>query len=225
MVLVGQAVDRSAASGPLPFAFHVTGRGKSKMSEQAVKELMGTNFLTVYLRNSMQDVYPQLTEQPDRFVVVLDDEEVPLHLTTADEMKRKMPRSLDWPNVGDLATRLPEALLVDEKATLDQAMVFFGTISKLEPQPRGLVVMREAEVVGILPYEALIDYHAKNIVPEVTAQGLTITRKTGQPVTVPHAVFRCRRHPRCSFEIAADLVDEPPLCGITAAHGRTRLQE
>jgi hypothetical protein len=223
MVLVGHAVDRSAASGPLPFAFHVTGRGKSKMSEQAVKELMGTNFLTVYLRNSMQDVYPQLTEQPDRFVVVLDDEEVPLHLTTADEMKRKMPRSLDWPNVRDLATRLPEALLVDEKATIDQAMVFFGTISKLEPRPRGLVVMREAEVVGILPYEALNDYYDKNIVPEVIAEGLIV--RAGQPVTVPHAVFRCRRHPRCSFEIAADLVDEPPLCGITAAHGRTRLQE
>lgn len=193
------------------------------MSEQAVKELMGTNFLTVYLKNSMQDVYPHLTEQPDRFVVVLDDEEVPLHLTTADEMKRKMPRSLDWPNVGDLATRLPEALLVDEKATIAQAMVFFGTISQLEPRPKGLVVMRKAEVVGILPYEALNDYYDKNIVPEVVAQGLTV--RAGQPVTVPHAVFRCRRYPRCSFEIAADLVDKPPLCGITAAHGRTRLQE
>jgi len=192
------------------------------MSEQAVKELMGTNFLTVYLRNSMQDVYPQLTEQPDRFVVVLDDEEVPLHLTTADEMKRKMPRSLDWPNVVDLATRLPEALLVDEKATIAQAMVFFGTISQLEPRPRGLVVMHEAEVAGILPYEALNDYYDENIVPEVIAEGQIV--RAGQPVTVPHAVFRCRRHPRCSFEIAADLVDEPPLCGITAAHGRTRLQ-
>ena len=192
------------------------------MSEQAVKELMGTNFLTVYLRNSMQDVYPQLTEQPDRFVVVLDDEEVPLHLTTADEMKRKMPRSLDWPNVVDLATRLPEALLVDEKATIAQAMVFFGTISQLEPRPRGLVVMHEAEVAGILPYEALNDYYDENIVPEVIAEGQIV--RAGQPVTVPHAVFRCRRHPRCSFEITADLVDEPPLCGITAAHGRTRLQ-
>jgi hypothetical protein len=192
------------------------------MSKQAVKELMSPDFLTVYLRDSMQDVYPHLTEQPDRFVVVLDDEEVPLHLTTADEMKRKMPRSLDWPNVGDLATRLPEALLVDEKATIDQAMVFFGTMSQLEPRPRGLVVMREAEVVGILPYEALNDYYDENIVPEVIAEGLIV--RAGQPVTVPHAVFRCRRHPRCSFEITADLVDKPPLCGIQAAHGRTRLQ-
>jgi len=192
------------------------------MSKQAVKELMSTNFLTVYLRDSMQDVYPHLTEQPDRFVVVLDDEEVPLHLTTADEIKRKMPRSLDWPNVGDLATRLPEALLVDEKATIDQAMVFFGTMSQLEPRPRGLVVMREAKVTGILPYEALNDYYDENIVPEVLAEGQTL--RAGQPVTVPHAVFRCRRHPRCSFEITADLVDKPPLCGIQAAHGRTRLQ-
>jgi hypothetical protein len=192
------------------------------MSKQAVKELMSPDFLTVYLRDSMQDVYPHLTEQPDRFVVVLDDEEVPLHLTTADEMKRKMPRSLDWPNVGDLATRLPEALLVDEKATIDQAMVFFGTMSQLEPRPRGLVVMREAEVVGTLPYEALNDYYDENIVPEVIAEGLIV--RAGQPVTVPHAVFRCRRHPRCSFEITADLVDKPPLCGIQAAHGRTRLQ-
>lgn len=192
------------------------------MSKQAVKELMGSDFLTVYLRDSMQDVYPHLTEQPDRFVVVLDDEEVPLHLTTADEMKRKMPRSLDWPNVGDLATRLPEALLVDEKATIDQAMVFFGTMSQLEPRPRGLVVMREAEVAGILPHKALNDYYDENIVPEVLAEGLI--QRTDPSVTVPHAVFRCRRHPRCPFEITADLVDKPPLCGIQAAHGRTRLQ-
>jgi signal-transduction protein with cAMP-binding, CBS, and nucleotidyltransferase domain len=191
------------------------------MSEQAVQALMSTDFLTVYLTQSMQDVYPQLTGQADRFVVVLDDEDVPLHLTTADEMRRKMPRSLEWPSVGDLAARLPEALLVDEKATIDQAMVLFGTMFRLEPQPRGVVVMRDTEVAGILPYAALNDYYSEHIVPESIAQGQVVRK--GQPITVASAVFRCRRYPRCSFEIKADLVDEPPLCGITAAHGRTKL--
>ena len=192
------------------------------MSEQAVQELMKTDFLTAYLTDSMQDVYPQLTEQPDRFVIVLDDEDVPLHLSTADEMKRKMPRSLEWPSVGDLATRLPEALLVDENATIDQAMVFFGTMSQLEPQPRGLVVMHDAKVAGVLPYEALNDYYSQHIVPESIAKGQVVRKD--QPVTVANAVFRCRRYPRCSFEMKADLVDQAPLCGINAAHGRTRLQ-
>ncbi len=191
------------------------------MTEQTVKELMSTDFLSVHLKDSMQEVYPQLTE-PDRFVVVLDDEDIPDRLTTAGEMKRKMPRSLEWPSVGDLSARLPEALLVDEDATIDRAMVFFGTMSQLELPPKGLVVMREVEVVGVLPYEALNDFFNENVVPEAVAKGQTV--RAGQPVTVASAVFRCRRYPKCSFEIAASMVDEVPLCGLVAAHGRTRLK-
>jgi signal-transduction protein with cAMP-binding, CBS, and nucleotidyltransferase domain len=186
------------------------------MGKKTLKELMVTDFLQVHLTDSMQDVYPQLTERPDRFVVVLDDEGVPLYLTTADEMRGKMPRSLDWPAVGDFAARLSEALLADEGATIDQAMVFFGA------QPRGLAVMRDSEVMGVLPYETLVDHFNERIVPLVQAAGQTV--RAGQPVTVASAVFRCRRYPRCSFEIAVTQINEPPLCGIQAAHGRTRLQ-
>lgn len=186
------------------------------MSEQTLKELMVTDVLQVHLADSMQDIYQQLAEQPDRFVVVLDDEDVPLYLTTAGEMRSKMPRSLDWPAVGDFATRLSEALLVDEDVTLDQAMVFFGT------QPTGLVVMRDAQVVGVLPYERLTDYYNEKIVPEVKAVGKTV--RAGEPVAIPSAVFCCRRYPRCSFKVTVASVDTPPLCGITAAHGRTRLE-
>ena len=193
------------------------------MSEQTLKELMVTNVLIVHLADSMEEVFPKISDQPDRYVVVLDDEDVPLYITTGDEMKRKMPRSLSWPVVGDFAARLPEALLADENAAIDQAMVFFGMMSQLEPQPEGLVVMRDTKVVGILPYSALVDYFHEQTIPELKAAG-QIVRRAGQPVTVANAVFRCRRYPRCSFEITADLIDKPPLCGVQAAHGRTRLQ-
>lgn len=187
------------------------------MSEQTLKELMSTDILIVHLEDSMQDVYPRLTEQPERFVVVLDDEDVPLYVVTAGEMKRKMPRSLDWPGVGDLAARLAEALLVDEKVTMDQAMVFFGTMSTLEPQPKGLVVVHGDEVVGVLPYKALNGHYNETIVPKLTAKGQTV--RAGQPVTVASAVFRCRRHPRCSYEETVSQADRPPLCGVSSAHG------
>jgi len=186
------------------------------MSEQTLKELMVTDVLIVHLADSMQDVFPKITELPDRFVVILDDEDVPLYLTTGSEMRSKMPRSLSWPAVGDFAARLPEALLVDENVTIDRAMVFFGA------QPKGLVVMHDAEVVGIVPYEVLTDYYSERIVPELTAKGHTV--RAGQPVTIASAIFQCRRHPRCSFEITAASVDVPPLCGVQAAHGHTRLK-
>jgi hypothetical protein len=190
------------------------------MSEQRVKELMTTDFIVIHLAESMQEVYPRISDLPERFVVVLDDEGVPLHLVTAGQMRRKMPRSLDWPTVEEMAPRLPEALLVQEGVSIGQAMVFFGAISKLEPQPEGLVVMRGAEVVGVLAYESLDDYYREKIVPEIVAEGKVV--RAGQPVTVASAVFRCRRHPRCSFQVTLELVDEPPLCGIMAAHGLTQ---
>lgn len=193
------------------------------MSEQSVREWMTTDFIAVHLADSMEEIYPQLTAVPEQFVVILDDEDVPSHAVTAGQMRRKMPRSLDWPTVKQMVPRLPEALLVQEGVDLGQAMVFFGAMSELEPQPEGLVVMRDAEVAGILPYEILDDYYRENIVPEMAAEGKVV--RTGQPVTVASAVFRCRRHPRCSFEVVLDLVDTPPLCGVMAAHGRTMLQQ
>lgn len=191
------------------------------MSKQTLKELMVTDVLIAHLADSMEEVFPKISEQPERFVVVLDDEDVPLYLITAGEMKRKMPRSLDWPSVGDLASRLPEALLVDENVAIDQAMVFFGMMSQLEPQPKGLVVMRDTKVAGILPYSALDDYFNEQIVPRLKTEGQIV--RSGQPVTVASAIFRCRRYPRCSFETPPASVDKPPLCGEQAAHGRTRL--
>ena len=193
------------------------------MSKQTLKELMVTDVLIAHLADSMEEVFPKISELPERFVVVLNDEDVPLYLITAGEMKRKMPRSLDWPSVGDLASRLPEALLVDENVAIDQAMVFFGMMSQLEPQPKGLVVMRDTKVVGILPYSALDDYFNEQIVPRLKTER-QIVRTGGQSVTVANAVFRCRRHPRCSFEVTVASIDKPPLCGVQAAHGRTRLQ-
>ena len=188
------------------------------MSKQTLKELMVTDVLIAHLADSMEEVFPKISEQPERFVVVLDDEDVPLYLITAGEM----PRSLDWPSVGDLASRLPEALLVDENVAIDQAMVFFGMMSQLEPQPKGLVVMRDTKVVGILPYSALDDYFNEQIVPRLKTEEQIV--RADQPVTVANVVFRCRRHPRCPFEVTVASIDKPPLCGVQAAHGRTRLQ-
>lgn len=195
------------------------------MSDQTMKELMITDILRVHLTDSMQSIYQQLSEQPDRFVVVLDEENVPLYLTTADEIKRKMPRGPEWPSVGSFAARLPEALLVDENVTLSRAMVFFSTISSLEPQPRGLVVMHDDEAAGVLSYDVLVGYFKDVTVLELEAKGVPTERgDAGTPQTIANAVFRCRRYPRCSFESTADLVDKPPLCGVLAAHGRTKLQ-
>jgi len=190
------------------------------MSEQKVQGLMTTDLMTVHLEDSMQDIFPQLSAAPDRFVVVLDAEDVPVRAVTAGQLRRKMPRSLEWPTVEQMAPRLPEALLVQENVGIAQAMVFWGSMSTLEPQPEGLVVMRGAQVVGVLPYEILDDYYRANIVPTWLEEAKVV--RTGQPVTVASAVFRCRRHPRCSFEITLELVDKPPLCGIMAAHGLTQ---
>lgn len=186
------------------------------MNDQTMKELMITDILQVHLMDSMQTIYSQLSEQPDRFVVVLDDEKVPLYVITADEMKRKMPRSLDWPSVRDFAARLPEALLVDEKVALGRAMVFFHMM-ETSPRPPGLVVVRDKEVVGVLPYDVLADYFNKVTVPELEVKGQTVRKS--QPVDVPNAVFRCRRYPRCSYKKTVSQVDESLLCKIPA-HGR-----
>ncbi len=194
------------------------------MCEQTMQELMTEDVLIVYQADNMQDVYPQLSGRPERFVVILDDEDVPTHLTTANDLKRKMPRSLDWPNVIELVDRLPEALLVDEAVTLERAMVFYQTIGTMTPQPTGLVVMRDDQAVGVLPYTALVEYFNDVTIPALEAQGIPKERAVGTPQTIANAVFCCRRHPRCKFEVTAPLVDEPPLCGLMAAHGRTRLK-
>jgi hypothetical protein len=186
------------------------------MSERTLKDLMIPDVLIVHLADNLQEIYPQISNQPDLFVVVLDDEDVPLHLTTGEEIKRKMPRSLDWPDVADFAARLPQALLVDENVTVSQAMVFFSTLSTLEPQPPGLVAMGDDGVVGVLPYEALNDFYNAEIVPKLQ-ESAQIVRADGA-VTVAHASFRCRRHPRCSYTKTVSQVDRPPLCRI-AAHG------
>ena len=186
------------------------------MSEQTLRELMIPDVLIVHVADSMQELHPQISDQPERFVVVLDEEEVPLYLATGDEIKRKMPRSLDWPALADFAARLPEALLVDENVTLDQAMVFFNTMSTEKPQSQGLVVMGDDGVVGVLSYDALNDHYNAAIVPQLQ-KSAQIVRDDGA-VTVANATFRCRRHPRCKHKQTVSQVDRPPLCRI-AAHG------
>jgi hypothetical protein len=186
------------------------------MSEQTLRELTIPDVLIVHLADNMEELYSQISDQPERFVVVLDEEDVPLYLSTGQEIKCKMPRSPDWPALADFAARLPEALLVDENVTLDQAMVFFSTLSTLEPQPQGLVVMGDDGVIGVLSYDALNDFYNAEIVPQLQ-ESAQIVRADGA-VTVARASFRCRRHPRCSYTKTVSQVDRPPLCKI-AAHG------
>lgn len=189
------------------------------MSERTMKELMDTDVLVIHQADSMETVAPQLSARPERFVVILDDEDVPTHLTTASDLQGKMPRSLEWPRVAALLTGLPEAYLVGEEVTLERAMGFFHLLTGSP----GLVVVREGRVAGVLPYDALVNYFKTVIVSELKTQGIDPERIVGKPQTVPNAVFRCRRYPRCPFETTADMAGEPPLCGRSASHGRTQL--
>jgi hypothetical protein len=189
------------------------------MSEQTMKELMDTDVLVVHQADSMETIYPQLSGQLERLVVILDDEDVLTHVTTADELRRKMPRSIEWPDVRDLVARLSEAFLVDEEVTLERVKGFFHL---LEKSP-GLVVVRDGQVTGVLPHAVLEDYFQTVIWPELEAQGIPVERIAGMPQTVPNAVFRCRRYPRCTFETTADMAGQPPLCGKNSTHGRTQL--
>jgi CBS domain-containing protein len=189
------------------------------MSERTMKELMDTDVLVVHQADSMETVAPQLSARPERFIVILDDEDVPTHLTTASDLQGKMPRSLEWPRVGTLLSGLPKAYLVGEAVTLERAMGFYHLLTGSP----GLVVVREGRVAGVLPYEALANYFKTVIVSELVAQGIDLERIVGKPQTVPSAVFRCRRYPRCTFETTADMAGEPPLCGKNAIHGRTQL--
>lgn len=189
------------------------------MSEQTMKELMDTDVLVVHQADNMETVYPQLSARPERFVVILDDEDVPTHLTTASDLQGKMPRSLEWPRVETLLPGLPEAYLIGEEVTLDRAMGFYHLLKKSP----GLVVVRDGRVAGVLPYDALVNYFKTVIVSELVAQGIDPERIVGKPQTVPSAVFRCRRYPRCTYETSADMAGKPPLCGQSASHGRTQL--
>ena len=193
------------------------------MGDQMLKELMVADVLIAHLADSMETVFAKISARPEQFVVILDEENVPLHLTTGREMKSKMPRSLDWPQVRDLSARLPEALLVDQDVTLSRAMIFFNILSDSTPQPPGLVVMRADQVAGVLSYDVLSDYFQTELVLESQTKDGGIVRG-GVPQTIADAVFQCRRYPRCSFESSAAMIDEPPLCGAQPAHGRTRLK-
>ena len=197
------------------------------MSEGSLKELpinerTDTDILIVHEADGLQEYYSQIKENPDRFVVVLDEDGVPVRVTTAkklDGLKR-----FAWDNIGKVTKRLAEVLEADENVTLERAMVFYQTMQGMDPRPPGLVVIRDNQVAGILSYDVLVEYFNQVTVPEREAQGIPIKRAIGMPNTIADAVFRCRRHPRCSFEITASSVDAPPLCGEHAAHGRTRLQ-
>lgn len=189
------------------------------MSERTMKELMDADVLVVHQADSIETVYPQLSARPGRFVVILDDEDAPTHLTTAGNLQGKMPRSLEWPRVEALLSGLPEAHLVGEEVTLDRAMGFYHLLTGSP----GLVVVRDGQVTGVLPYEVLTNYFQAIIVPESEAQGIPVERIAGKARTIPNAVFRCRRYPRCTFETTADMAGEPPLCGKNATHGHTQL--
>lgn len=201
--------------------------------EQSIAEKMVTDILVVHLADSMEAHYAKIAEKSDRFVVILDDENVPLYVATSAKMKGLA--NIAWQSLKRIERRLPKALLVDENVTLERVMVFYKTMldpdqdqegrsSPKHPSPEGLVVMSDDQVVGVLPDSVLIAYFDQVVVPEWQAQGVPIQRTDDLPHTIANAVFRCRRYPKCPFEVTVELVDKPPQCGIQAAHGRARLK-
>lgn len=186
--------------------------------EQSIAEKMVTDILVVHLADGMEAHYAKIAEKPDRFVVILDDENVPLYVATSAKMKGLA--NIAWQSLKRIERRLPKALLVDENVTQERVMVFYNTMQDLERRPEGLVVMRDDQVAGVLPDSVLIDYFEHVIVPEWEGP----TERRDIPITIANAVFRCRRYPKCPFEVTVELVDKPPQCGIQAAHGRTRLK-
>jgi len=74
--------------------------------------------------------------------------------------------------------------------------------------PHGIGVMRGQNLVGIIPFDKF--------------QVDKVLEKAQTPVSVH---YRCRRSPRCLCEKAVALMDTPPLCEISAAHGHMILVE
>lgn len=116
---------------------------------------MRTDFMTVHLTDSMEEVYPTLNV-PDRYVIILDSEGLPGRLTTAREMKRKMPRSAKWPLVSEMAARLPQASWIEKDAPDLAAALLKDEME--QNRTEALIVMRGTgtkEIVGLVPSESL----------------------------------------------------------------------
>jgi len=267
---------------------------QSTVSDTFAGDLI-VHFTTMSLTDSMKEIYASLTD-PDRYVLVLNAEGLPDRLTTAREMKRKMPRRAQWPLVSDLADRLPQASWIEESApdlaaallkeemdrnrtqalvvtrgqeiaglvpaeqlerlrlpryrqymkmlpdaalapaalTLQQALAYMPLFIKDEfKDSPGLVVMQGQKVAGILSYETLAEEYNKRIDQQIATlidlgEKVQVNRSvlsTALANLEASALYRCRRHPRCSGKEIAPLVDGPPLCNVTAAHGRMVLVE
>lgn len=161
-------------------------------STQKLRDLKSRDFVTVQEAKDLEQYDSRHTKKPELYVVVVDAEGTPETLTTS----------------GDIALGFPpeDLFLADEEIPIFHLQELRPVLK--EQGFSAIGVMRDQEMVGVVRLQD---------VPQAPKYSETMPVALRENFTAAH--YRCRRYPRCTYEKTVPLVDAPPLCPVSSAHG------
>lgn len=171
--------------------------------EATIKQKMVEDYTVVTPDISVTEAQQVLALTNATYCVVMSPEDEPVTVATAKQLKQLPDQTA--PLVASLEN-LPPAVIIEPNRTLDQIVEDFSPLLVSERSIKGMLVMEDGHIEGILPRHAVSEYAGFRMRVRVLA-GAEIE---GDPIPQPR-VYVC---PKGDYQTAVVSYDRhnPPRC-------------
>ncbi len=176
---------------------------KSDIMGMRVKDCMEITF--TILSESLAPLEASSELPAGNYGVVLDSKGLPVALVAPEDLKRAADRSV--PMLKDPSSGLPPTIIIGSEVEI-QTLVQSEALTLFSAGTRGVVVMENREVVGILPAEIIGKYIRKSELTTIKSlKGVPgiVDTELGGSITAPLGRIRCSV---CGFTNTVSFIDE-----------------
>ena len=172
--------------------------------EVTINQKMEKDLVVITPDMSAMEAQQRLTLMGATYCVVMSPDDEPVTLATAQQLK-ELPNQTT-PLVGELE-KLPPAVIIERNRSLDQIVDDFSPLLLSERSIKGLLVVEEGRIEGVLPRRAVSEYAGFRMRVRVLGGGGQIE---GDPVSPPR-VYVC---PKGDYQTTVVSYDRhnPPRC-------------